>query len=134
VNRRARVAILAVPIAFLLVFFAYPFAAILWRALGPDPGAFGRVLGEARVRQVVWFTLWQAVASTGLTMLVGLPIAYVVSRFAFRGRAFVETLVLLPFVLPTVVVGLAFSGLPGALVAILAAHVFFNVAVVVRIV
>jgi thiamine transport system permease protein len=134
VNRRARVAIVAVPIAFLLVFFAYPFAAILWRALGSDPGAFARVLGEARVRQVVWFTLWQAAASTGLTMLVGLPIAYVVSRFAFRGRAFVEALVLLPFVLPTVVVGLAFSGLPGALVAILAAHVFFNVAVVVRIV
>jgi thiamine transport system permease protein len=134
VSRRSLIAIVAVPVAFLVVFFVYPFAAILWRALGDDPSAFARVLGEPRVRQVVWFTVWQAAASTGLTMLVGLPIAYVVSRFAFRGRAVVEALVLLPFVLPTVVVGLAFSGLPGSLAAIVAAHVFFNVAVVVRIV
>jgi thiamine transport system permease protein len=133
-SRRARVALLAVPVAFLVVFFVYPFAAIVWRALGPDPGAFARVLGEARVRQVIWFTLWQATASTILTMLVGLPIAYVVSRYAFRGRPLLEALVLLPFVLPTVVVGLAFSGLPGSIVPILAAHVFFNIAVVVRVV
>ena len=133
-SRRARVAVLAVPVAFLILFFLYPFAAILWRALGDDPSAFARVLGEARVRQVVWFTVWQAAASTGLTMLFGLPIAYVVSRYAFRGRSAIEALVLLPFVLPTVVVGLAFSGVPGSIAAILAAHVFFNVAVVVRIV
>jgi thiamine transport system permease protein len=133
-NRRARVALLALPVAFLLVFFVYPFAAIVWRALGPDPGAFARVLGEARVRQVVWFTLWLAAASTIMTMLVGLPIAYVVSRYAFRGRPLLEALVLVPFVLPTVVVGLAFSGLPGSIVPILAAHVFFNIAVVVRVV
>jgi thiamine transport system permease protein len=134
VSRRARVALLVVPIAFLLVFFVYPFAAIVWRALGSDAAAFGRVLGEVRVRQVIWFTLWQAAVSTALTMVVGLPIAYVVSRYTFRGRSLVGALVLLPFVLPTVVVGLAFAGLPGSVVAILAAHVFFNVAVVVRVV
>jgi thiamine transport system permease protein len=126
--------LLVAPVAFLLVFFVYPFVAIVWRALGPEPSAFGRVLGDPRVRQVIWFTLWQAAASTVLTMLVGLPIAYVVSRFAFRGRVVVEALVLLPFVLPTVVVGLAFSGVAGSVTAILVAHVFFNIAVVVRVV
>jgi thiamine transport system permease protein len=134
VTRRARFALLTVPVAFLLLFFAYPFGAILWRALGPDPGAFARVLGQARTREVIWFTVWQAALSTALTLVVGLPIAYVVSRYAFRGRAFIDALVLLPFVLPTVVVGLAFTGLPGSLIAILAAHVFFNIAVVVRVV
>ena len=131
---RVRAVLLGVPVAFLLVFFAYPFGAIVWRALGPDPGAFARILGQSRVHEVIWFTIWQAAASTALTMVIGLPIAYVVSRFAFRGRAFVDALVLLPFVLPTVVVGLAFTGLPGSVVAILAAHVFFNIAVVVRVV
>jgi thiamine transport system permease protein len=134
VSRRARVAILALPVTFLAVFFVYPFGAIVWRALGPDPGAFARVLGEARVRQVVWFTVWQAAVSTALALVVGLPIAYVVSRYAFRGRRAIEALVVLPFVLPTVIVGLAFTGLPGSVVAIVAAHVFFNVAVVVRVV
>src|SRR6185436_1509531 len=128
VTPRVRAVLLGVPVAFLLVFFAYPFGAIVWRALVPDPGAFARILGQSRVHEVIWFTIWQAAASTALTMVIGLPIAYVVSRFAFRGRAFVDALVLLPFVLPTVVVGLAFTGLPGSVVAILAAHVFFNIA------
>ncbi|MFI5056473.1 MAG: iron ABC transporter permease, partial [Actinomycetota bacterium] len=130
-SRRTRIAILAVPIAFLLVFFVFPFVSILWEGLATDRPAVGRVLGEARVRHVIWFTLWQAAVSTALTLAIGLPIAFVVSRFAFRGRAALEALIVVPFVLPTVVVGMAFSGLRGSLVAILAAHVFFNVAVVV---
>jgi thiamine transport system permease protein len=134
VTPRARGVLFFVPVTFLVVFFAYPFGAIMWRALGPDPGAFARVLGQPHVHEVIWFTVWQAVVSTALTLAVGLPIAYVVSRYAFRGRAFVDAIVLLPFVLPTVVVGLAFTGLPGSVVAIVAAHVFFNIAVVVRVV
>jgi thiamine transport system permease protein len=134
VSRRARIAILAVPIVFLLVFFVFPFVSIVWEGLATDRSAVERVLGEARVRHVIWFTLWQATVSTALTLAIGLPIAFVVSRFAFRGRAALEALVVVPFVLPTVVVGMAFSGLRGSLVAILAAHVFFNVAVVVLVV
>ena len=133
-TRRARLAILALPVAFLLVFFVFPFASIVWEGLASDRSAIGRVLGEARIRDVIWFTLWQAAISTTLTLAVGLPIAYALSRFAFRGRAAVEALVLVPFVLPTVVVGMAFSGMRGSIVAILVAHVFFNIAVVVRVV
>jgi thiamine transport system permease protein len=134
VSRRARLALFALPVAFLLLWFVYPIGAILWRTLGADPGAIGRVLGEARVRQVIWFTLWQAVASTAATLVVGLPIAFVASRFAFRGRRAFNAVMLVPFVLPTVVVGMAFTGWAGSVAAIVAAHVFFNVAVVVRVV
>jgi len=134
VSRRSRLALLALPVAFLLLWFVYPIAAILWRTLGADPGAIGRVLGEARVRQVIWFTLWQAVVSTAATLIVGLPIAFVASRFAFRGRRAFNAVMLVPFVLPTVVVGMAFTGWAGSVFAIVAAHVFFNVAVVVRVV
>src|SRR6185436_11347848 len=74
-----------------------------------------------------------------LTMLVGLPAAYAVGRYAFRGRSLVRALVTVPFVLPTVVVALAFLAvLPDRFdrgwVPILVAHAFFNVAVVVRVV
>ena len=60
-------------------------------------------------------------------------------RFRFRGRALARALVLVPFVLPTVVVATAFlallpDGYERGLWAILAAHVYFNVAVVTRIV
>jgi thiamine transport system permease protein len=132
----------ALPLAFLGLFFAYPLAAILDRGLrssGDEGGSALDVLTDPVTTEVVWFTLWQAVASTALTLAVALPAAYVLGRFAFPGRAAVRALVTVPFVLPTVVVALAFVAvLPERLeqtwLAILVAHAFFNVAVVVRIV
>ena len=95
------------------------------------------VLTDPGLRRVAWFTLWQAAASTALTLVLGLPPAYVLSRYRFRGRAVVLALVTVPFVLPTVVVGAAFLALlptsfDQSVVAILAAHVYFNLAVVIR--
>nr|WP_229023188.1 iron ABC transporter permease [Actinomarinicola tropica] len=131
------------PLVFLAVFFAVPVGAILLTGLRPDGswalGALVEVLGDGALRGVVWFTLWQAVLSTVLTLAVGVPVAYALTRFDFPGRRVVHAALLVPFVLPTVVVAVAFivtlgSGLRGTLVAILVAHVFFNVAVVVRVV
>ena len=83
--------------------------------------------------------MWQALASTVLTIAVALPAAYVLGRYRFRGRSVVSALVVVPFVLPTVVVALAFlailpDGVERGWAPILVAHAFFNVAVVVRIV
>jgi thiamine transport system permease protein len=83
--------------------------------------------------QTAWFTLGQSLASTALTLIVALPLTWALSRFNFPGRSLVRALVTIPFVLPTVVVGAAFLSLmPRGFWAILAAHVFFNVAVVTR--
>jgi thiamine transport system permease protein len=130
-----------VPLAFLALFFAYPLAAILERGLRSG-GALTSpldVLTDPLLREVVWFTFWQAVASTVLTIAVALPAAYVLGRYEFPGRSVVRAVVVVPFVLPTVVVALAFiailpDGLQRGWVPILIAHVFFNVAVVVRVV
>jgi thiamine transport system permease protein len=134
-------ATVALPVAFLAVFFAWPLLAILRRSLVVD-GALDLpfdVLTSASTRDIAWFTLWQATLSTVLTLAAGLPLAWALSRFSFRGRALVEALVLVPFVLPTVVVATAFiallpDGVERSVWAILLAHVFFNVAVVVRVV
>jgi thiamine transport system permease protein len=127
-----------VPAAFLALFFAYPFAAILERGL-TEGGLPFDVLGSESTLRILWFTVWQAAASTVLTLLLGLPLAWVIARFDFPGRSLVRALVLVPFVLPTVVVAAAFlallpEGSERGVAAILAAHVFFNLAVVVRIV
>ncbi|MGH9026638.1 MAG: ABC transporter permease [Acidimicrobiia bacterium] len=139
-----------VPLGFLAVFFVYPVVAILGRGLMPDGSVdlspLGEVARDASLRDVVWFTVWQAALSTVLTVLVALPGAYVLARIRFPGRSVVRALVTVPFVLPTVVVGSAFLSVLGAggplsgldldqsLTAILVAHVFFNYAVVVRVV
>jgi hypothetical protein len=69
-----------------------------------------------------------------LTFLAAAPLTWAVSSYQFKGRRLAMALVTVPFVLPTVVVGTAFMALGwrDSVWAILAAHVFFNVAVVVR--
>ncbi|AOR31828.1 iron ABC transporter permease [Streptomyces fodineus] len=142
---------MALPVAFFAVFFAWPVAAIVARGLKAD-GAwqFGRladVLTQPDIRHVLWFTTWQALASTALTLLLALPAAYAFARLDFPGKHLLRAVVTVPFVLPTVVAGSAFLALAGhgglldqlwgvrldtTVWAILLAHVFFNYAVVVR--
>lgn len=140
-------ALAALPALFLGYFFAYPLVRILAEGIAPDGSPdlapFGEVLGSVRLRGVAWFTLWQAAVSTVLTLLVALPGAYVFARFRFPGRRLLRAAVTVPFMMPTVVVGAAFLSLlgPGGVLGvdlrgtvwvILAAHVFYNYAVVVR--
>jgi thiamine transport system permease protein len=127
-----RAALATVPAAFLGVFFVYPLVSIVGSVVADVP--MGTVLGDPRLRQVIWFTTWQAVGSTALTLAAGLPAAYLLARFRFPGRSALRVATLVAFVLPTVVVGAAFAGSRPSLAALLAAHVFFNLAVVVRVV
>lgn len=145
---------MAGPAVFFGLFFAYPVAEIVARGLRADgrwhPARFAEVLTDPYVLHVLWFTVWQAAVSTGLTLALALPGAYVFARFAFPGKELLRAVVTVPFVLPTVVVGSAFLGLlgrggvleewlgprvgggAGGVWPILLAHVFLNYAVVVR--
>ncbi len=126
----------AIPVVFIAGFYAWPVVTLLsttvrHRTSGGSP--FGHV-GE-----ILWFTTWQAVVSTSLTLVAGLLPAYVLARYSFRGRRVLMAVTTVPFVLPTVVVGAAFLALlpqswHGSARAMIVAHVFFNIAVVVRLV
>ncbi len=139
-ERTWQVVAYGLPLAFLALFFAYPLAAIVERGLTSEGGRSTLdLLADPLTREVLWFTIWLATASTALTLAAGLPAAYVIGRYAFTGRGLARALVTVPFVLPTVVVALAFlavlpAGLERGPVAILLAHTFFNVAVIVRVV
>jgi len=137
-----------VPMAVLLLFFVVPVAGML--RLGflhegrLDLAGVGAALLRPRVGEVVWFTLWSSALATAVTVALGVPTAYALHRLALPGRRLLRALVAAPFVLPTVVVGVAFRsllstsgplgglGLDGTPAAIVAALVFFNVSVVVR--
>ncbi|MEU6987772.1 iron ABC transporter permease [Streptomyces sp. NPDC046324] len=142
---------MVVPVAFFALFFAWPVASIVERGLRADGtwrfDRFGATLSRPEILDVLWFTLWQALASTALTLLIALPGAYVFARFDFPGKGLLRAVVTVPFVMPTVMVGTAFLALVGrgglldelwglrldtTVWAILLAHVFFNYAVVVR--
>ncbi|WP_188043523.1 ABC transporter permease [Changpingibacter yushuensis] len=138
----------AVPVAFLAVFFFWPVATMLARGFISDGGfdlsAFRDVLGSMRTWRIVWQTVWMALAGTFFSVLLGIPGAYILYRCEFPGRRILRSVATVPFVLPTVVVGVAFRallhkngaygflGLDGTTTAVVLAMVFFNFSVVVR--
>ena len=141
-------ALAAGPVLVLGVLFVLPVSGMLAEGFVPDgrfaPGAVLDVLARPRVHRVAWFTVWSSAVATVLAVGFGLPAAYALHRLALPGRAAVRAALLVPFVLPTVVVGVAFRqllgdggplgflGLDGTPVAIVMGLVFFNIAVVVR--
>jgi thiamine transport system permease protein len=135
--RPARLALVAVPSAFLAVFYVWPLVTLVTTVV--DGSTVRDTLTRGGLASVVWFTCWQAALSTAATVVGGLGPAYLTARWDFPGRSVLTALVTVPFLLPTVVVGAAFVALlPPSLetsaFAIVVAHVFFNVAVVVRVV
>ncbi|HXH79607.1 iron ABC transporter permease [Nocardioides sp.] len=136
------------PVLVVGVFFVLPVSGMVargfWADGAFDPGGVLQVLTRPRVVRVAWFTVWSAGAATVISVLLGLPAAFVLHRLALPGRKIIRAALLVPFVLPTVVVGVAFRlllgeagplgflGLDGTPVAIVAGLVFFNLAVVIR--
>lgn len=157
IRRLTLMGLWVLPIAFLGLFFFYPLAKVFqlaFQLVGNGDGA----VGWGEIGQPLGFTLWQAALSTGLTLLVGLPAAYLFSRFNFPGKGLLRVLTTLPFILPTVVVAAGFNALIGpngwinqaaaawlhfssppvqllnTLGAILLAHVFYNTSIIIRLV
>ena len=136
------------PLAFLAVFFAWPVATLMGRGLAPDGAldlsGFGEALARERTWRILTQTLTQAVLGTAVCVALGIPGALVLYRRAFPGRDLLRGVVTVPFVLPSVVVGVAFHalvtrggplealGLDGTLTAVVAALAFFNYGLVVR--
>ncbi|MCB9159850.1 MAG: iron ABC transporter permease [Caldilineaceae bacterium] len=150
----------SLPLLFLAAFFFYPLLAILrvsfWDEGGLNLAGIGALVQQPFFWRLLWFTTWQAAASTALTLLFGLPLAYVFAHYDFRGKRVMLALTTIPFVMPTVVVAAAFTTLLGntgllngwlqalfrldapplhlmqTIWIILLAHAFYNVAVIVR--
>jgi thiamine transport system permease protein len=145
----SRVLLWLLPLSFLIIAFFYPLCRILALTLDFNTLTSNNLLLAFRV---LIFTFYQAALSTLLTLLLGLPSAYLFARYDFRGKSLLRALTAVPFMLPTVVVAAGFSALLGprglihtlfplssfpfigTLWAILIAHVFYNTTIIVRVV
>ncbi len=160
--RRFTGVIYLLPILFFVLFYFYPLGTILGVSLAPDGrldlDPLRSLVNNSYYLRTLWFTFWQAAVSTLLVLLLAIPGAYVFARYRFRGKDTLRTLIMLPFVLPTIVVANAFLALlgPGGTVnrglidlfqlsqpplqlqhtiwMILLAHIFFNYSVALRII
>ena len=138
-----------IPLSFLVIAFFYPLSRILALSLDAQALTSENIFLATRV---LLFTFYQAALSTLLTLLLGLPAAYLFARYEFRGKSLLRALTAVPFMLPTVVVAAGFSALLGprgllstlfplfsfnfigTLTAILIAHVFYNTTIIIRVV
>lgn len=150
------------PLGFLGIFFFYPLAAVVVQSFAPggqlNLAPIASLWRDPYFGRALWFTTWQATLSTTLTLALGMPAAFVFARYRFPGKTFLRSLTTIPFVLPAMVVGAAFTALLGprgwlntllmewfdlargpirlqqSIWLILLAHTFYNTTVVVRVV
>lgn len=146
--------ILSFPITFLIIFFYLPIISIIHEGLwdnGLTLKYLKAVLSNSYHRGIIFFTIGQALASTLLTLALGLPGAYIFAKYDFPGKSLVKAILTVPFVMPSIMVALGFILLFGkqgfftqligrdlgilySWKAILIAHAFYNFPVVVRMV
>src|SRR6266498_106611 len=144
-----RILLWLLPLSFLIVAFFFPLSHILALTFDLNTLTSSNLLLALHVLR---FTFYQAILSTVLTLLLGLPSAFLFARYDFRGKSLLRALTAVPFMLPTVVVAAGFSALlgprglvhslfpllsfsfVGTLAAILIAHVFYNTTIIIRVV
>lgn len=101
---RSAPAPLLVPALIAIVFLLLPLAGLLIRA---PWGRLGAALSGTDATQALTLSLWTATVSTAISMIIGVPLAWVLARSSFPGQRLLRALVTLPLVLPPVVGGVA---------------------------
>ncbi|MGW3957247.1 molybdate ABC transporter permease subunit [Streptomyces sp. NPDC004752] len=95
---------LLLPGVVALAFLLLPLLALLVRA---PWGSLPELLSSTEVWQALQLSLTTATAATGVSLVLGVPLAWLLARTDFPGRGVVRALVTLPLVLPPVVGGVA---------------------------
>jgi thiamine transport system permease protein len=101
-----------VPLAFLGLTFYYPLLRLFHVGVVEEGRLtlryLGEIFAEPYFRHVILFTVEQALLSTLLAVIIGLPWAYIFTRYDFPGKNFLRSLTIVPFVLPAITVALGF--------------------------
>jgi len=103
--RRARPPVgLLVPAVLALALIVVPLIGLVQRA---PWSSLGDQLSSHAVRQALGLSLRCSLSAVGLSLVLGVPLAWMLARTSFPGRRLVRALVLVPMVLPPVVGGVA---------------------------
>ncbi len=117
--------LIGLALAFLLLFLLLPLAAVFTEALRQGWGAYLAGLAEPDAWSAIRLTLLTALICVPLNLVFGVAAAWCIAKFEFRGKAFLITLIDLPFSISPVVAGLMYVlvfGANGWLGPWLAAH------------
>ena len=102
---RAATTTLVLLSAVFALFFLLPFAGLIDRAI--EEGNTWELARSETARTALWLSIWTSTVTVALAIVFGTPVAYLLSRSSFPGKAIVDGLIDLPIVLPPTVAGVA---------------------------
>ena len=106
--------LIGVALTFVVLFLVLPLAAVFTEALRKGSDAFLEALKEPDAWSAIRLTLLVAAVSVPLNLVFGVCAAWAIAKYEFRGKAFLTTLVDLPFSVSPVVAGLIYVLVFGA--------------------
>ncbi|MGR9172886.1 sulfate ABC transporter permease subunit CysW [Rhizobium sp. KDH_Rht_773_N] len=113
-SRIARITLVVISLVFLLLILLLPLAAVFIEAFRKGAGSFLTALQDAETFSAIRLTLIVAGISVPLNLVFGIAAAWAIAKFEFKGKAFLTTLIDLPFSVSPVISGLVFVLLFGA--------------------
>ena len=106
--------LIAVALGFVVLFLVLPLAAVFAEALRKGFGAILEAFKEPDAWSAIRLTLLTAAIAVPLNLVFGVAAAWAIAKYEFRGKAFLTTLVDLPFSVSPVVAGLIYVLMFGA--------------------
>ena len=106
--------LITIALVFMFLFLVLPLAAVFTEALRKGAGAYLEALREPDAWSAIRLTLITAVIAVPLNLVFGVAAAWCIAKYEFRGKAFLTTLVDLPFSVSPVVAGLIYVLIFGA--------------------
>ncbi len=128
----AGLAIRGATLAYLGLMVALPLAVLAWRSAVPGASAFLKALSSPIAVHALWLTFVTAAVMVAINVVMGTATAWVLVRYQFPGKGFVNAMIDLPFAVPTVVTGVMLVALYGPSSALGAAMGRYGLAVIYR--
>lgn len=113
-QRRLQFALISLAIGFLGLFLVLPLAAVLTEALRKGTQAYWVALTEPDAYAAIRLTVLTAAICVPLNLVFGIAAAWAIAKYEFKGKAFLTTLIDLPFSVSPVVAGLIYVLVFGA--------------------
>jgi len=106
--------LVGIAVAFLALFLMLPLIVVFVEALSKGWDLYLAAITDADAQSAIVLTLWVAALSIVINVVFGVSAAWAITKYEFRGKQFLITLIDLPFSVSPVVVGLVFVLLFGS--------------------
>ncbi|EGL19043.1 MULTISPECIES: sulfate ABC transporter permease subunit CysT [unclassified Paenibacillus] len=98
-------------VLYLSLLVLFPLSAVVWKTTGLTFDQFWQAVTDERVVASYKLSFGASLAAALVNTVFGLLVAWVLVRYRFPGKRFVDALVDMPFALPTAVAGIALTSL-----------------------